>query len=227
MSQNKLMKYDPATGAERPFPSHAAQWREYHGKMVAWLYNPWTGARRRAADVGSDPQGFGIAVPGENPVPAGVLHRAPTPPWPLAQSFDATCVPVYVASRASIPERSAMWRSMRNAGANITSTWIDKAGLGETEDMAELWCCIASEIDKSRALILYVEPGDAPLKGALVEVGMALGQEMLVAVVTSCSTDDLVKMLGSWVNHPNVSFHYSPTQAYTFLNERLTKKDHK
>ena len=56
---NKLMKFDPATGKEKPYPSHAQQWREYHGKP-AFLFNPWWGNRRHASDVGSDPFGYGI-----------------------------------------------------------------------------------------------------------------------------------------------------------------------
>lgn len=63
--QNTLMKFDPATGEQRPYPSHAAQWREWHGK-TAWLFDPWTGCRRDAMDVGSDVQGLLI-------VPAGTL----------------------------------------------------------------------------------------------------------------------------------------------------------
>ena len=54
--QEALMKYSPDTGEERPYPSHAKQWREYHGK-VAWLYNPWTGEKRDPKDVGSDVYG--------------------------------------------------------------------------------------------------------------------------------------------------------------------------
>lgn len=50
---NALMRFDPATGAERPYPSHAEQWRRFHG-ATAWLFNPWSGARRCAQDVGSD-----------------------------------------------------------------------------------------------------------------------------------------------------------------------------
>lgn len=57
---NDLMKYDPATGFERPYPSHAEQYRIYHGK-VAWLFNPFTGERRDARDVGSDCYGYAIA----------------------------------------------------------------------------------------------------------------------------------------------------------------------
>jgi hypothetical protein len=55
-TQPQLMAFDPATGEPRPYPSHAGQWREYHG-TVAWLFNPWTGARRLADDVGVDPLG--------------------------------------------------------------------------------------------------------------------------------------------------------------------------
>jgi len=53
MSQEELMLVDPATGSEKPYPSHAEQWRKYHGK-TAWLFNPWTGTRRCAQDVGTD-----------------------------------------------------------------------------------------------------------------------------------------------------------------------------
>ena len=62
--QNDLMKYDPADGNERPYPSHAEQWRRYHGK-VAWIFNPWTGARRNAMDIGSDT--FGNAIVDSKP----------------------------------------------------------------------------------------------------------------------------------------------------------------
>ena len=63
--QNILMKFDPATGEERPYPSHATQWRNWHG-TAAWLFDPWTGKRRNAYDVGSDVHGLLIA-------PAGTL----------------------------------------------------------------------------------------------------------------------------------------------------------
>ena len=62
MHQGVLMKFDPATGAVCPYPSHATQWRSWHGKATAWLYNPWTGQRRIAEDVGSDITGY-LIVP--------------------------------------------------------------------------------------------------------------------------------------------------------------------
>lgn len=65
MTQQLLMRYDPATGADRPYPSHAEQWREWHGFSTAWLFNPWTGDRRDARDVGSDVLGRAILPPDE------------------------------------------------------------------------------------------------------------------------------------------------------------------
>ena len=61
MTQETLMANCPATGCTRPYPSHAAQWRKYNG-ATAWLFNPWSGRRRSAEDVGSDPFGMGIRV---------------------------------------------------------------------------------------------------------------------------------------------------------------------
>ena len=63
--QQTLMKFDPADGTEKPYPSQAGQWREYHGKSTAWLFNPWTGKRRAAGDVGSDTFGLLIIQDGE------------------------------------------------------------------------------------------------------------------------------------------------------------------
>lgn len=63
--QHTLMKYDHATGAEKPYPSHAAQWREWRGNGTGWLFNPWTGNRRSASDVGTDVIGLLIIPPGE------------------------------------------------------------------------------------------------------------------------------------------------------------------
>ncbi len=57
--QDDRMLIDPAFGTDKPYPSHAAQYREYHGRC-AWLYNPWTGKDRHPSDIGSDPTGLAI-----------------------------------------------------------------------------------------------------------------------------------------------------------------------
>ena len=60
-SQDTLMRFDPAWGTEKPYPSHALQYRGYHGR-IAWLYNPWTGEKRDPRDIGTDPYGILISV---------------------------------------------------------------------------------------------------------------------------------------------------------------------
>lgn len=68
--QHTLMAFDPATGEPKPYPSEADQWRKYHGGDTAWLFNPWTGQRRLAGDVGTDVVGY-LIVPAGEPIYAG------------------------------------------------------------------------------------------------------------------------------------------------------------
>lgn len=114
--------------------------------------------------------------------------------------------PFYVASRASLPERSAMWRQYRDGGLPIVSSWIDEAGDGETLDFNELWSRIEGEIARSHKLVLYAETDDFPLKGALIEVGIALGMGKLVVVcLPGVVLDGRTKRpVGSWLAHKNV-----------------------
>lgn len=113
---------------------------------------------------------------------------------------------VYVASRASVPERGQMWRALRAEGAAIVSTWIDEDGEGQTECLGELWSRIESEIALADRVVLYAEAGDFPLKGALVEVGMAIGMQKPVFVVIPGVVLDArsLRPLGSWAAHPCV-----------------------
>jgi hypothetical protein len=122
----------------------------------------------------------------------------------------------YVASRASIPERGAMWRALRSGGVNIVSSWIDECGNGQTASFEDLWARIEREIRSATALILYVEAGDFPLKGALVEVGMAIamGKPVLVfAPGVEINQRDL-KPLGSWAKHPAATLMKSSLQQF-------------
>lgn len=75
MQQQALMTFDPATGDTMPYPSHAEQWREWHGYGTAWLFNPWTGGRRSAGDVGTDVLGRLIQPPPTEP-PTEPLYAA-------------------------------------------------------------------------------------------------------------------------------------------------------
>lgn len=131
---------------------------------------------------------------------------------------------LYVASRASVPERSAMWRSLRDErGWHIISSWIDEAGEGETADLYELWGRIDAEIRSCDGLILYAEPGDFPLKGALVEAGIALGAGKPVAVVLldpSILEPRSFRPLGSWAKHPHCRLCVSLENARSWIGEQ-------
>lgn len=115
--------------------------------------------------------------------------------------------PIYIASRASVPERARRWRRLRDEyGWEIVSSWIDEAGEGETVDFTDLWDRVLREIRSSKKLVLYAEPDDFPLKGALIEVGMALALDKPVVV---CLPEVLLQKrsmhpVGSWLSHWNV-----------------------
>lgn len=112
----------------------------------------------------------------------------------------------YIASRASIPERAAMWRRFREGGVRITSSWIDEAGPGETECFTELWERIFGEIVAADVLVLYAEAGDFPLKGALIEAGIAVGLgKPVIVCLPDVHLEGLThRPIGSWIMHPLV-----------------------
>lgn len=138
---------------------------------------------------------------------------------------------IYVASRASLSERGAMWRDLRAKGAPIISTWIDETGEGETEDFGELWTRIMREIAAAHVLVFYAETGDFPLKGALIEVGaaLALGKPVIVCLPGVVLEGRTHRPLGSWIEHPLVMredridaaiSEAKHTHAYGLMNER-------
>ena len=92
------------------------------------------------------------------------------------------------------------------AGWPIVSTWIDEAEIGQTADLEELWRRIVAEIDSSCGVILYAEPGDFPLKGAIVECGIAIGKGKKIGLVLPGVALSVPGMrpIGSWMMHPLV-----------------------
>lgn len=120
---------------------------------------------------------------------------------------------IYVASRASIPSRAAMWGAYRSSGYPIISSWIDEAGPGQTDDMSELWYRIGREIAQSKALVLYVGLDDLPIRGALVEVGMAIANDIPIHVACEYVMESSGRPLGSWVSHPLVKLHSNVDDA--------------
>lgn len=123
---------------------------------------------------------------------------------------------VYVASRASVPDRPLMWRTWREKGLPIISSWIDEAGEGQTADNMDLWMRIHGEVAQASGLVLFVTQDDFPLKGALIEVGMALALNKPVALVAPgvMLQPHTGRPLGSWIHHPNV--HLAPSIPAAF-----------
>lgn len=78
---------------------------------------------------------------------------------------------------------------------------------GATADLSKLWARIVREVTTADRLVLYVEPDDFPLKGALLEVGFALAAGKPVYVVApGCNfAAPSYRPIGSWIRHPLVT----------------------
>ena len=114
---------------------------------------------------------------------------------------------IYVSSRASIPERPAMWRRYREMGINIVSTRIDAPDDQSKISFSTLWSNIQEEILSCDRFIFYAEPDDFPVKGALVEVGMAVAYVKPIWVLGN-NLDvqkPTYRPLGSWIEHHSIT----------------------
>jgi hypothetical protein len=117
----------------------------------------------------------------------------------------------YIASRASLPERSEAWRKLRDVdGYLIVSSWIDVVtqplNADDTKPLHTIWENITQEVTTAERVIVYAEPDDFPLKGTLVEVGMALavGTPIYLVLPGVAIEADTFRPIGSWINHPLV-----------------------
>lgn len=118
---------------------------------------------------------------------------------------------IYIASRASLPERSEAWRKLRDVdGYLIVSSWIDVVtqplNADDTKPLHAIWENITQEVTTAERVIVYAEPDDFPLKGTLVEVGMALavGTPIYLVLPGVDIEADTFRPIGSWINHPLV-----------------------
>lgn len=119
---------------------------------------------------------------------------------------------IYTASRV---RHAPKWRTLREAGFRITSTWIDEAEEGASPSKADLWDRCIREATESDAVLAYFEAED-PRVGALVEVGAALAWGVPVYVVNL--TDDSV---GSWVHHPKCTIAPDLAHAVRMMGLRF------
>lgn len=94
-----------------------------------------------------------------------------------------TAAGIYCASRASIPERAALWRAFRSSGYPVISTWIDEDAPGATADRGELLARCIQEASSCAAFVLFIDRGDLPLKIAYAEWGAAVASGATAYVV--------------------------------------------
>ena len=86
---------------------------------------------------------------------------------------------IYMASKTTHAPR---WQTLRAAGYNVISTWIDEAGEGETLDVPDLARRCIKEAAEADVFILFCRDTET-LKGAFLEAGAALAAGKLVISV--------------------------------------------
>lgn len=102
-------------------------------------------------------------------------------------------IPIYTASKT---KHAWLWQSIRELGVNVISTWIDEAGVGETNDFMSLWLRCIAEASTCEVLLAYRASEDEILKGAFIEIGAALAMGRKVFLVGPFQE--------SFVDHPAV-----------------------
>lgn len=108
---------------------------------------------------------------------------------------------LYLSSRVHHAPR---WRRLRDeAGWPIVASWIDEAGPLESASLEALWTRAFDDAGRASRVILYVEPDDFPLKGALIEIGaaIALGVPIYCVMPGVVLEERNDRPIGSWIRH--------------------------
>lgn len=114
---------------------------------------------------------------------------------------------IYIASKAKHRPR---WREFRDIlGYDIISQWIDTDDKfnenPEGLDYAKLWRACVQDVKNCDVLVIYIEE-EEHLKGALVELGIALGLNKEI-IVTGILGDN-----GTWYHHDRVEVSDKPIE---------------
>lgn len=113
---------------------------------------------------------------------------------------------IYIASKVKYAQYwPGLREKLKSIGHVLTSTWIDEAAQGESNDLRDLSHRCIREATSSDIMILYCDKGDY-LKGALLEVGAALGSGKRVYQVGHCdSISTVFQNHENWVNFETIS----------------------
>lgn len=106
---------------------------------------------------------------------------------------------IYVASKIA---HAPLWREYRDRGFPIRSSWIDMTGDNAGVD----WDKFLDEVARAKILVAFMYTWDEYWRGALVEIGCALGFNKPVLLVAPPNDDpaDVRKKIGSWISHKRV-----------------------
>lgn len=117
---------------------------------------------------------------------------------------------IYVASKT---RHAWIWKELRAAGHMIVASWIDEAGHGQTLDWADLWRRCVREVAFADVCVVYREDSEL-LKGALIEMGVALAKDKRVFFVGNPGGIDAV-------NHPSVTVFDSVEKAFVEIYKEV------
>jgi len=95
----------------------------------------------------------------------------------------------------------------------IVASWIDEAGHGQTLDWADLWRRCVREVAFADVCVVYREDSEL-LKGALIEMGVALAKDKRVFFVGNPGGIDAV-------NHPSVTVFDSVEKAFVEIYKEV------
>lgn len=119
---------------------------------------------------------------------------------------------IYTASKTKHAQK---WIDLRASGVNVISTWIDEAGEGASPDLHDLCYRCINEAIECDAMIVYSEDGDY-LKGAFIEMGVALAHNKFVVLVGNVLPEGSVFTEHEWVFQlPDID------AALAFIGHRL------
>lgn len=122
---------------------------------------------------------------------------------------------IYTASKI---HNAALFRTLRMnyPEFEFTARWIDldqHEGTATTLDFRRFWIIDVADVCRSDFVLVYANTSDEPLRGALVEAGVAIGRGIHVLAVGDA------RCFGSWHNHPFVERFWGLPEALDYARK--------
>ena len=163
--QNKPLRIDPYTGQAMSSAMMADDAREQN-PSAAWLFDPWSGRRRTAGDVFTDPMGM-LIVP-----------------------VDPIDPPAEIGGMSMFATEADYWRHMSEHLANELTTVAVALGVSRTEDIARQIARIrgANDLAEATRLIDSMNAGST-----VIETGSLLHQAKQMDATAKAMELDLIQ----------------------------------